>query len=53
MTGFRIEVDIEALVRQNWKHMPWRYRVLGLIPGQRKRIEAIAVRHLTEKQEES
>ena len=46
MTGFRIEVDIEALVHQNWKRLPWKYRWLRIIPGVRRRIEAQAVRDM-------
>jgi hypothetical protein len=47
VTGFRIDVDARALVRQAWKDLPWRYRWVQFIPGWRERIEDQAVRALT------
>jgi hypothetical protein len=49
MTGFRIGVDVRGLVHQNWRRLPWRYRLLALIPGERARIEAAAARGLAAK----
>ena len=47
MTGFRIEIDLLALVHKAWDELPWHMRLLGLIPGERARIEAAAVRKMT------
>lgn len=47
MTGIRIGVDLEALVHQSWKGLPWwRRLVLWFKPGARKAIEAEAVRRM-------
>jgi len=48
MSGFRIEVDAEALARQNWKAVPRRYRLLALVwPGLKKQAIAKAVIQLS------
>lgn len=46
MSGFRIEVDVKALVHRNWRHLPWKYRWLWLIPGERKKIETLVVNRM-------
>jgi hypothetical protein len=39
VSGFRIEVDAGALARENWKNLPWRYRIVArLWPGMKRRI---------------
>jgi hypothetical protein len=45
MTGMRIEFDIEALVHQSYKGLPWHRRLFILAwPWiSRKQVEAIAV----------
>ena len=46
MTGIRISFDIEALVHENWKNLPWRRRALAWVLRTRKGSEAEAVRRL-------
>ena len=49
MSGLIITIDVEGLVRQQWKKLPLRKRLLVLlIPGvSRKNIEAEAIRRMT------
>lgn len=46
MTGIRIEINAEALVRESWKQLPRRIRVRAWLMRTRKGSEAEAVRRL-------
>ena len=47
MTGIRIEIDIEALIRDSWKQMPRRRRLLIWLMGAKEHIIAEAVERMT------